>query len=318
MDINRANETARRVVDELRKVIVGQDEVLEQMVAVLLAGGHALLEGVPGTAKTLMAWALSCTTSASFRRIQFTPDLMPSDILGVNIFNTATGEFAFSAGPIFADIILADEINRAPAKTQSALLESMEERQATIDGVPHAMSGIFTVFATQNPVEFEGTYPLPEAELDRFMLKISVDYPTEETEGIILDKVEAGFNASDLSTARIEAILDVPALEDLRTTVRSVHVEQPVRRYATQIVRATRSMPQVSLGASPRAAVMLMLAAKANAVISGREYVSPDDVKAMAAPVLRHRLIILPEFEVEGRTADDCIRELLLAIEVPR
>jgi len=318
MDVQQANEFSRSIVKELGKAIVGQDAALEQMTASLLAGGHALLEGVPGTAKTLMARALAHITGTSFKRIQFTPDLMPSDIVGVNIYNTATGQFIFRQGPIFADVVLADEINRAPAKTQSALLEAMQERQVTVDGTPHAMSVVFTVFATQNPVEFEGTYPLPEAEVDRFMLKIVIDYPPEEMETQILDRAHEGFDAADLATAGIQSILDLQKLSDLQTTVHSLHVEQDVRRYITQIVRATRTTPQVSLGASPRAAVMLMRAAKANAVVAGREYVTPDDVKAMALPALRHRIVLHPEFEVEGRTSDDCIKELLTGIQVPR
>jgi MoxR-like ATPase len=318
MDVARANELARHVVDELRKIIVGQDRVLEEIVVALLAGGHALLEGVPGTAKTLMARALALVSGAAFRRIQFTPDLMPSDITGVNIYNTATSQFAFRPGPIFADVVLGDEINRAPAKTQSALLAAMQERQVTIDGVPHEMSSVFTVFATQNPVEFEGTYPLPEAQLDRFMFKILVGYPDERTETTILDNVEAGFNSDNLASANLRVLLDVPTLEELRAAVRTVLVEPIVRRYVTSIVRATRSMIQLSLGASPRAAVMLMLGAKAQAVVAGRSFVTPDDVKAMALPVLRHRILLRPEVEVEGRSPDDCLRELLLGVEVPR
>ena len=318
MEIQRANELADRVLAELRKVIVGQDDVLDQMVVALLAGGNALLEGVPGTAKTLMARALSHVTGVSFKRIQFTPDLMPSDIVGVNIYNTATGEFVFRPGPIFTDIVLGDEINRAPAKTQSALLEAMEERQATVDGISHPMSSLFTVFATQNPVELEGTYPLPEAQVDRFMLKIVVGYPNEALESLILDRVASGFDATDLMTAHVETVLDVETLLDLRATVRQVRIEEPVRRYVTRIVRATRDRPQVSLGASPRAGVLLMAAAKAHAVVAGREFVTPDDVKAMALPALRHRLVLLPEVEVEGRTSDDCIQELLAGAEVPR
>jgi MoxR-like ATPase len=318
MNVEESTGAAARLLEELGKVIVGQDEAVEQMVVATLAGGHALVEGVPGTAKTLMARALAHISGVAFRRIQFTPDLMPSDVLGVNVYNMATGQFVFRQGPIFADILLADEINRAPAKTQSALLEAMQERQATVDGLAYPMSEVFTVFATQNPVEFEGTYPLPEAQLDRFMLKILVGYPPEAEEAAILDKVEAGFDAADLATARLTAVLDGASLAALRAAVRKVRVEEMVRRYITRIVRATRAMPQVSLGASPRAAVMLMLASKGRAVLDGRDFVTPDDVKAMAPPTLRHRMLLAPEFEVEGRTADDCLRELLVGIKVPR
>jgi len=318
MDIQKATELSHRVLDELRKVVVGQDGVIAHMMAAILAGGHALLEGVPGTAKTLIARSLSAVVGVAFKRIQLTPDLMPSDIIGVSIYNTATAEFVFRPGPIFADLVLADEINRPPAKTQAALLEAMQERQATVDGKTHPLSAVFTVFATQNPVEFEGTYPLPEAEVDRFMLKILIDYPAEGTEAEILDKVHAGFDAGDLTTAHLQPVLDLEALSQIRAVTRGLHVEQDVRRYITQIIRATRTMPQVSLGASPRAGVMLMLAAKAAAVLAGRQFVTPDDVKAMAGAALRHRIILHPEYEVEGRTADDCINELLTGIEVPR
>jgi MoxR-like ATPase len=318
MEILRASELARRVLGELVKVVVGQEECLENLAVALMAGGNALLEGVPGTAKTLMARALSRAVGVSFRRVQFTPDLMPSDILGVNIYNTVKGDFAFRPGPIFADIILADEINRAPAKTQSALLEAMEERQATVDGVSHLLSPIFTVFATQNPVELEGTYPLPEAQVDRFMLKITVGYPAEAVEAGILDRVEGGFNPLDLAAAKVETVVDRDTLAECRAATRCVRVEEPVRRYITRIVRATRSSPELSLGASPRAAVMLMLAAKGQAVLAGRDFVTPDDVKVMALPVLRHRLTLVPEVEIEGRKSDDYVKELLLGIEVPR
>ena len=318
MDIQQASELAGRIQRELGKAIVGQQAVLEQMSVALLAGGHALLEGVPGTAKTLMARALSVVAGAGFRRIQFTPDLMPSDILGVNIYNMATGEFVFRPGPIFSEVILADEINRAPAKTQSALLEAMQERQVTIDGVGRPVPDVFTVFATQNPIEFEGTYPLPEAQVDRFMLKIQVPYPTEAHEAGILDLVHDRVEADDLAAADLRAVLDLESLTELRRVVRTVRVEEMVRRYITQMVRATRSMQGISLGASPRAAVMLMAAARAHAVLVARPFATPDDVKAVAPAVLRHRILLLPEIEVEGQTPDDCIRRLLAEIPVPR
>jgi MoxR-like ATPase len=318
MEPELCSELAVKIVDEIGTVVVGQTQAVQEMVIALLAGGHALLEGVPGTAKTLMARLLAIATGASFRRIQFTPDLMPSDIVGVNVFNLAGGEFVFRPGPIFTDILLADEINRAPAKTQSALLEAMQEKQATVDGKPYPVSGIFTVFATQNPVEFEGTYPLPEAEVDRFMLKILVGYPDESSEERILDKVMGGFDPSSPFSSGVGAILDASKLEELRKCVRSVHVEEKVCRYITRVVRATRSIPQVALGASPRATVMLMQASQAAAVLAGRAFVTPDDVKSVALPVLRHRILLHPEAEVEGRSSDDCVRELMLGIEVPR
>jgi MoxR-like ATPase len=318
MNIEAANDVAGKVVTELSKALIGQEKTIEQTVVALFAGGHTLLEGVPGTGKTLLARTLSFATGTVFRRIQFTPDLMPSDIVGVNIYDMVTKKFDFRPGPIFCDVLLADEINRAPAKTQAALLEAMQERQATVDGVSYPMSPVFTVFATQNPVEFEGTYPLPEAQVDRFMMKIIVEYPPENAEAEILDKVEAGFDSSDLSTAGIQEILNLETLSNIRELAKKIRVEEIVRRYVTQIIRATRSRPQITLGASPRAGVMLMCAAKARALVTGRDFVTPDDVKAMAPPVLRHRILLMPEAEVEGKTTDDSINEILLAAEVPR
>lgn len=318
MDIQTAYQIVNQVITELERVFIGQKEVVEHSVVALLSGGHALLEGVPGTGKTMLVKAMAMITGSRFHRVQFTPDLMPSDILGINIYDMNLKKFEFRPGPVFCDILLGDEINRSPAKTQSALLEAMEEKQATVDGVTHLLSPVFTVFATQNPVEFEGTYPLPEAQVDRFMLKIVIHYPHEEAEAEILDKVEAGFDAHQLSQMNLQTVLTSEKIQELRALTRSINASEPVRQYITRIIRKTRSFPQITLGASPRAGVMLLHATKAKALIQQRDYVTPDDVKDMAYSVLRHRVLLMPEAEVEGITADQCLTHILSQVEVPR
>ncbi len=316
-----ATDAARRtrdILDRLGSVVIGQDEVLRQMLVALLAGGHALLEGVPGTAKTLAIRSLAAALDLRFGRVQFTPDLMPTDLTGVNILDEVHREFVFHEGPIFTDLLLADEINRAPAKTQAALLEAMQERQVTIDGVSRPLPPAFTVFASQNPVEYEGTYPLPEAQLDRFLLKIRVDYPDADAERAILDRYADGFSADRPESYGIEPVLRGDELLALRAAVANVHVEPSVRDYIVRIVRATRDEPTFALGASPRASVALFLAARAEAVLNGRDFVTPDDVKSLATPVLRHRVVLTPEAEVEGQSVDDRLAAVLETIEAPR
>jgi MoxR-like ATPase len=309
---------ARRAAEEVAKVIVGQERVVHDVLVALVAGGHVLLEGVPGTAKTLLVRTLAKTVRASFRRIQFTPDLMPADIVGVSIWDQSTSEFRFHEGPVFADLVLADEINRAPAKTQSALLEAMQERHVTVDGIRHALPRLFSVFATQNPVEYEGTYPLPEAELDRFLLKVIVPYPARDEELGILERYSKGFDAEREETFASQAIATVEDVLGARVALDSVLVEPRVLAYAADIVRATRETPELTLGASPRAGVALFKSSRAAAALAGRDFVTPDDVKAMALPVLRHRVGVAPEMEIEGRTADDVVRSVLERVEVPR
>ncbi|HEY0545555.1 MAG TPA: MoxR family ATPase, partial [Pyrinomonadaceae bacterium] len=296
------SSTVEHILTELRKVIVGQDQPIEQILVALLAEGHALIEGVPGTAKTLTVKTLARIIGAEFGRIQFTPDLMPSDITGTNVFNVSTSDFTLRRGPIFTDILLADEINRTPPKTQAALLEAMEERQATIDGDMHQLSPLFTVLATENPIEYEGTYPLPEAQLDRFLLKILIDYPVAEAERQVVANWDAGFNSRRLEQVDIRPLAEGDAIARCRAEVRQARMEPGVQRYVVDIVRSTRTHPFVLYGASPRASVALLLCSKALSALRGREFATPDDVRDIARPVLRHRLSLRAEAELDGAT----------------
>jgi MoxR-like ATPase len=322
---NASKETAMQVHEvyaalraEAAKVLVGQEQVFELLVVSLLAGGHVLLEGVPGTAKTLAAKTLAALTAGRFQRVQFTPDLLPSDILGTNVFHVASGEFRLRRGPIFCDVLLADEINRAPAKTQSALLEAMEERQATIDGERHPLPPTFLVVATQNPVEYEGTYPLPEAQLDRFLFKVLVPYGDLETEREVLRRYDRGFDPHDLLAAGLRPVLDQAGLLACRRAAQAVTVDEALVDYTARVVRATRETPDLVLGSSIRGAIALLVGAKALAALRGRGYVVPDDVKELARPALRHRVLLQPEAEIQGLTADDVIDRVLGRVEVPR
>ena len=302
----------------LARVIEGQEGVIDSLLVGLVAGGHVLIEGVPGVAKTLLARSLAAALSATFSRIQFTPDLMPADITGVNVFEPKTADFRFRPGPLFADIVLADEINRAPAKTQAALLESMQEGQVTIDGVTHPLSGILTVLATQNPIEYEGTYPLPEAQLDRFMMKIVVDYPALEAERLMIGRMHRlGENALHPEKV-VDPVLSPDRLLRIRTACHQIDVDESIINYIVEIVRTSRSLSSLSLGASPRAGVMLLRAAKASALLRGKAYVTPDDVRDVVLPVLRHRMRLTAEAEIEGLTADGCLDSLLKRASVPR
>ncbi len=302
---------------ELAKIIVGQSDLIDGALIALLCGGHALIEGVPGLAKTLSVKTLARTLNSGFQRVQCTSDLMPADLLGTNVLNIATGTFTLHRGPMFTDLLLVDEINRMPPRTQAALLESMEERQVTIDGERHPLSETFTVLATQNPVEFEGTYPLPEAQLDRFLLKIKINYPTAEEEIAILEKHNGQSALVDSTQVQISS-LESEVLQRARRELRELKLEPSVIRYISDIARRTRNWPSVSLGASPRAAISLMLVAKALAALSDRDYVIPDDVKAAVLPALRHRLMLRPEAELEGFDTDRVLSDVLAAVEVPK
>ena len=312
--VARVAEHVRR---EMGRSIVGQRAPLDQLLLVLLCGGHALIEGVPGLAKTLAVKTLALVGRLDFRRVQCTPDLMPADILGTTIFNVKAGEFSLHKGPIFTDLLLVDEINRTPPRTQSALLEAMEERQVTLDGNTQALSQFFTVFATQNPIEFEGTYPLPEAQLDRFLLKIRMVYPDANEEAQILQHYQEGFDPRNLERIGLEP-LPADWLSAARTEVAAVRVEPALFQYVTNVVRRSRDWPSLSLGASPRAAVSLLIAAKAVAALEGRDFLIPDDVKSAAPAVLRHRLLLKPEADLEGMNSDHVIGELLAAVEIPK
>ena len=316
--MSNVSHVVEHVRSEMAKVIVGQDAMVEQIMLAVFADGHALIEGVPGTGKTLAVKAFARILNAGFNRIQFTPDLMPADVTGTNVFNISTSAFTLRQGPIFTDILLADEINRTPPKTQAALLEAMEERQATIDGERHPLSPLFTVLATQNPIEYEGTYPLPEAQLDRFLLKIVIDYPAEGEELEVVRLWQSGFSARRLDAVDLRPLEDAAAIARSRMEVRQVRVEEGIGRYVVAIVRKTRQAPNIAWGASPRASVNLLMCAKALAAMRGRDFVTPDDVKEIALPVLRHRVVLRSEAEIEGVTPDQAIRGLVAQVEVPR
>jgi MoxR-like ATPase len=308
---------AAHVRGELSKVILGQREVLDQLLLVLVCGGHALVEGVPGLAKTLAVKTLARICQLQFQRVQCTADLMPADVIGTNIFNLATSSFSLHRGPIFTDLLLVDEINRTSPRTQAALLEALEERQVTIDGTRYALTENFTVLATQNPIEFEGTYPLPEAQLDRFLLKIRITYPEPAQETEILRLYEKGFDSHRLDQMPL-ALIEPALLAAARAEIEKVRVEPALHEYIIAIARRTREWPALSLGASPRAAIGLFFVARALAALEGRDFLIPDDIKAAAPPVLRHRIILKPEADLEGLTADQVVTEVLAAVEVPK
>lgn len=317
IDLQELNDAITAIKAEIGKIIVGQQQTIELLLTAILADGHVLIEGVPGVAKTLTAKLLARTINTDFSRIQFTPDLMPSDVLGTSVFNPKLIDFEFKKGPIFSNIILVDEINRAPAKTQSALFEVMEERQATVDGTTYFMSSPFIVMATQNPVEHEGTYRLPEAQLDRFLFKILVNYPTAEQEVEVLRGHHQRLNLAD-AIAEIQPILQPLQLAELRKKTHQIHVEDKLLEYIAQIILQTRNNKSLFLGASPRASVALLNSSKALAAIRGRDFVTPEDVQELAPAVLRHRILLTPEREMEGASPDDIVAQLLQKIEVPR
>jgi len=316
--LDQLHRTLEATRPEVRKVILGQDAVIESALIVILTGQHALVEGVPGVAKTLLVRTLASVLGCDFARIQFTPDLMPADITGTNIFNFQRNEFTLARGPVFTSFLLADEINRAPAKTQSALLQAMQERTVTIDRETHALPGTFTVFATQNPIEYEGTYPLPEAQKDRFLLKIAMSAPERDDE-ISLAARTLGGNAPEACLERgdVRAVLSAGELTRARAALEDVATRAELAGYAVDISRRTRSHEAILVGAGPRATQALVLASRAHAALAGRDFVTPDDVKAMALPVLEHRLILRPEFEMEGMTAAEAIRNILESVTVP-
>ena len=307
-----------KIRTESQKIIVGQEEIFTLVITSFLAGGHILLEGVPGTAKTLIAKTLALLVSGEFARVQFTPDLMPSDIVGTSVYDLETNQFNLKCGPVFTNVLLADEINRSPAKTQAALLECMEENQVTIDGIRHQLDDPFIVLATQNPVEYEGTYPLPEAQLDRFFFKLLVDYPGPENERQILLNYHNGFDAHQLQNIGVEPVINVELLQQCRAEIQNITVEDTIFNYIVQLAEASRQSNDLILGSSPRASITLLLGSKTYAAMQGRTYILPDDIKFLAPHIYRHRIILKPEAEIEGLTPDTIIERLLATIEVPR
>jgi MoxR-like ATPase len=316
IDLGPLNRAVDDITAEIGKVIVGQQDMIQLLLAAILSGGHVLLEGMPGVAKTLTAKLMARTIDTGFSRIQFTPDLMPSDVTGTSVFNPRTTDFEFKPGPVFSNIVLIDEINRAPAKTQAALFEVMEEQQVTIDGTTHQLSSPFMVVATQNPVEHEGTYRLPEAQLDRFLFKVNVPYPTTEEE----IKILSGHN--ELKGAKqgdqVKAVLTAQTVNELRSVIRHIHAEQKLLAYIARIVTDTRNNKSLYLGASPRASVGILNASRAMAAMRGRDFITPDDIRFVVTPVLRHRIVLTPDKEMEGITPDEVIAQIIKSIEIPR
>jgi MoxR-like ATPase len=316
IDLSELSQKTQEIKKEIAKVIVGHNQMVDLLLIALLADGHVLIEGVPGVAKTLTAKLLAQTIDADFKRIQFTPDLMPSDIIGTSVFDSRNNRFEFKKGPLFANIVLTDEINRSPAKTQSALFEAMEERQITVDGATHKLDEPFMVLATQNPIEHEGTYRLPEAQLDRFLFKINVDYPSQEDENTMLRNMHSSQGRPDLAV--VQKVLNRASIMELKKTAGKIVVEDNLVKYIVQIVHATRKNPALFLGASPRASIAILNTAKACACLHNRDFVTPEDIKFVCFPVLRHRVLLTPEKEMEGIQTDTVIQQIIDKIEVPR
>jgi len=317
-DLARAADLAHRMRREVERAFVGQERVVDESIVALLAGGHVLLEGVPGLGKTLLVLALARTFGGQFARIQFTPDLMPSDVVGHAMYDLDTGTFRVRRGPAFTNLLLADEINRAPAKTQSALLEVMQERQITIEGTSERLPPPFMTFATQNPIEQEGTYPLPEAQLDRFLFKVRIEYPDLETEAAIVSHVTRGRAAVGFDTAAVQCVATPEDVVAAQAATALVRVEDPVLRYAVELVRATRASQAVSIGSGPRGAISIVAAARARALVAGRAFATPDDVRSVALPALRHRIALAPEMQIEGRRPDDVLEQVFAQVRAPR
>ena len=315
-DLQQLQEAVSHIYTEIRKVLVGQEELVRLLITAVLADGHVLIEGVPGIGKTLSARLISRSLSVDFSRIQFTPDLMPSDVLGTTVFNPRDARFEFKRGPIFSNMVLIDEINRAPAKTQAALFEVMEEKQVTMDGTSYPMELPFMVLATQNPVEQEGTYRLPEAQLDRFLFKIVVPYPNEQEEIDMLSR----FNRNDVAdpVSLVQPVLTAATIATLRKQIRGLHVEEPLLKFIARLTQATRQHKSLYLGASPRASLAIMHAAKATAALQGRDFVTPEDILEVAVPALRHRILLTPEKEMEGITEEDVIKQIIQSLDIPR
>ncbi|MDP2181755.1 MAG: MoxR family ATPase [Actinomycetota bacterium] len=317
-DTGKVMQLAERVRAEVGKAVVGQARLVDSLLIGLVTGGHVLVEGVPGTAKTLLARSLAAAIDTSFKRIQFSPDMMPADVVGTNVYDAERGTFSLRQGPVFANIVLADEINRTPPKTQAALLEAMQEEQVTIDGVTHPLPHPFMVVATQNPIEYEGTYPLPEAQLDRFQQKVVVEYPSDAEETEILRRHASGSEHTDLASLGLRAVAGVADIDAAREELAAVVVDDSVVEYVRAIARGTRDHVSILLGASPRAAVSLLVAAKAHALLQDRAFVTPDDIKTMSLPCLRHRVLLRPEIEIEGVGVDEVLRDAIERVPVPR